>query len=102
MPTVVIRSGGQTGVDRAALDVAVRLKLPYAGWCPRGGWAEDAANPPGVLAAYPRLAETPSADPAQRTAWNVRDAHATLIVTPGADLANSRGTRFTRQMAELV
>jgi hypothetical protein len=102
MPTVVIRSGGQTGVDRAALDVAVRLGRAYAGWCPRGGWAEDFTNPPGLLVPYPRLAETPSADPAQRTAWNVRDAHATLILGPGTDLANSRGTRFTRQMAELV
>src|SRR5438105_4655074 len=36
-----IRSGGQTGVDRAALDAAVLTGRPYEGWCPKGGWAED-------------------------------------------------------------
>ncbi len=101
MPVVVLRSGGQTGVDRAALDFAVRRGWPYAGWCPRGGWAEDFPDPPGLLAAYPRLAETPSADPAERTAWNVRDAHATLILARG-ELSQSPGTVLTRQLAEAV
>jgi len=36
-----MRSGGQTGVDRAALDAAVLMGRPYEGWCPKGGWAED-------------------------------------------------------------
>ena len=48
--TLTIISGGQSGVDRAALDAAVALAVPYAGWCPRGGWAEDFPEPPGVLA----------------------------------------------------
>ncbi len=78
-----IVSGGQTGADRAALDVAIALDLPYGGWCPRGGWAEDLTRPPGLLARYPGLAETPSADPAQRTRWNVRDSDATVILTAG-------------------
>ena len=56
--------GGQTGVDRAALDVAIELGIPYSGWCPKGGWAEDLAAPPGLLAKYPRLKETPLPDPA--------------------------------------
>jgi hypothetical protein len=34
-------SGGQTGVDRAVLDVAIECGLEYDGWCPKGGWAED-------------------------------------------------------------
>ena len=34
-------SGGQTGVDRAVLDVAVERGIAYGGWCPKGGWAED-------------------------------------------------------------
>ena len=38
---LTIVSGGQTGVDRAALDVAIELGIPYRGWCPKGGWAED-------------------------------------------------------------
>jgi putative molybdenum carrier protein len=99
MLLVVIRSGGQTGADRAALDYAVRRGLPYAGWCPRGGWAEDFPDPPGLLAVYPRLTETPAADPAERTAWNVRDSHATLILTRG-DPGRSPGTLLTRQLAE--
>src|SRR3974390_1047297 len=36
-----IASGGQTGVDRAALDIACELGIAYRGWCPKGGWAED-------------------------------------------------------------
>ena len=40
---LTIVSGGQTGVDRAALDVAIELGIPYRGWCPKGGWAEDHA-----------------------------------------------------------
>ncbi len=102
MVPVVIRTGGQTGVDRAALDLAIRRGLPYGGWCPRGGWAEDYPTAPGLLAAYPRLTETPSADPAQRTAWNARDSHATLILVRGGGLIRSSGTVLTRQAAELV
>src|ERR1700726_1211464 len=68
-----IRSGGQTGVDRAALDAAVLTGRPYEGWCPKGGWAEDFLHPPGLLTIYPHLIETPSESPEQRTDWNVRD-----------------------------
>ena len=55
-------SGGQSGVDRAALDVAIARGMPYGGWCPKGGWAEDFPEPPGLLAEYPHLAETPSTE----------------------------------------
>ena len=58
-----IVTGGQTGVDRAALDAAIELGIPYGGWCPKGGWAEDLPEPPGLLALYPNLRETPDADP---------------------------------------
>jgi hypothetical protein len=60
-------SGGQTGVDRAVLDVAAARGIAYGGWCPKGGWAEDCPQPLGLLAKYPLLTETPLADPAQRT-----------------------------------
>jgi hypothetical protein len=99
---LVIRSGGQSGVDRAALDVAIARDLPYTGWCPRGGWAEDLTMPPGVLARYPSLAETPSSEPAQRTAWNVRDSHASLMICREADLDASDGTRFGVVCAQVV
>jgi len=77
-----LRSGGQTGVDRGALDAALTSAadtgLLVRGWCPRGRLAED-----GVIDGRYPLTETPGADPAQRTAWNVRDADATLILHRG-------------------
>jgi hypothetical protein len=92
-------SGGQSGVDRAALDVALALGIPYGGWCPSGGWAEDCPEPPGVLAEYPQLAETPSADPAQRTEWNVRDADACLIIADAGGPEVSAGTVLAGELA---
>jgi hypothetical protein len=92
-PRVV--SGGQTGVDRAALEAALALGIGIGGWCPRGRGAEDGPIPPS----YP-LAETPRQDPAERTEWNVRDCDATLILQRGrldggsalaAQLARRRG-----------
>jgi hypothetical protein len=91
-----IVSGGQTGVDRAALDVAIALGIRYGGWVPLGGWAEDRPEPPGLLASYPELQETPSAEPAQRTRWNVRDSDATLVVSDGSV---SRGTALAIAVA---
>jgi hypothetical protein len=98
IPFTVI-SGGQTGVDRAALDVAIEKFIPYGGWCPRGGWAEDLLEPPGLLARYPLLKETPLADPAQRTDWNVRDADAVLILSATGGVAASHGTALARERA---
>jgi hypothetical protein len=96
---VKLISGGQSGVDRAALDVALDRGIAYGGWCPKGGWAEDFPEPPGVLARYPRLVETPSADPAQRTEWNVRDADACLIVAEADGPEVSSGTVLAGDMA---
>jgi hypothetical protein len=92
-------SGGQTGVDRAVLDVAVERGIDYGGWCPKGGWAEDLPAPPGLLAKYPRLQATPLADPAQRTDWNVRDADACMIVIAVGGLAVSKGTALAEELA---
>ncbi len=97
---MIVVSGGQTGVDRAALDVAVRLGIPYAGWCPKGGLAEDYPDPPGLLAVYPGLVETPSAEFAERTRWNVRDSDATLVLTIGDALARSSGTNVALAYAD--
>jgi hypothetical protein len=80
-------SGGQTGVDRAALDAAMRVGLPCGGWCPRGRRAEDGTIDPR----YP-LEETPSEDYSQRTEWNVRDSDGTLVLTRGEPTG---GTAFT-------
>jgi hypothetical protein len=94
-----IISGGQTGVDRAALDEAIARGMAWGGWCPKGGWAEDLLEPPGLLGAYPHLRETPDAHPLQRTEWNVRDSNAALIITDSAGLAASIGTRRAHEWA---
>jgi hypothetical protein len=69
-----IVSGGQTGVDRAALDAAQVAGIEVGGWCPAGRRAED-----GIIAPRYPLKETPSSAYAQRTAWNVRDSDGTLV-----------------------
>jgi hypothetical protein len=84
-------SGGQTGVDRAALDVALDLHVPCGGWCPKGRRAEDGS----LDARYP-LMETPWWGYPQRTEWNVRDSDGTLVLTCGLP---DRGTRLTIELA---
>ena len=90
-----LRSGAQSGVDRAALDTAKAHGIKICGWCPKGGWAEDYPEPPGVLALYPELQEVPSKEPEQRTIWNVRGSDATLIICPRD--TGSSGTDLTEQ-----
>jgi hypothetical protein len=93
-----IRSGGQTGVDRAALDTAKALGVEIVGWVPKGGIAEDFLEPPGILAGYPELRETPCQKVGQRTVRNVRDADATLIIV--TEEVTSPGTSLTITTAE--
>jgi hypothetical protein len=88
-----IISGGQTGVDRAALDFAIQSGFAHGGWCPRGRLAED-----GVIPPIYRLRETDSAAYDERTEKNVLDSEATLIVTRAKEL--SGGTTFTKTCAE--
>jgi hypothetical protein len=87
----LIVSGGQTGVDRAALDAGLAVGLAIGGWCPRGRWAED-----GTIASHYPLREAASDDPAERTRLNVRDSDATLILTLGEPDA---GTQLTIEIA---
>jgi hypothetical protein len=89
--TLKIISGGQTGVDRAALDVALELGLPCGGWCPKGRRSE--AGP--IPERYP-LEATATADYPERTEANVRAADATLILTRGRP---DRGTALTYKLA---
>ncbi len=89
-----IVSGGQTGVDRAALDVARELGLPCGGWIPRGRRAED-----GRLAAIYPMRETESREYAPRTRLNVRDSDATLILTRGRPTG---GTALTAECARAL
>lgn len=92
VPVAQIWSGGQTGIDRAALDVALELGIVHGGWIPTGRLAEDGVVP----SKYDRLRETGSADYAVRTSWNVRDTDGTLIISRGP-LAG--GSLHTRQVA---
>lgn len=91
-------SGGQSGVDRAVLEVAVAVGAPYGGWCPAGGWAEDLPDPPGLVGRYPGLRPTPTREPARRTVWNVRDSDALLVITRAR--VSSSGTSIAVAEAE--
>ena len=81
-------SGGQTGADRAALDVALELGLDHGGWAPKGRAAED-----GPLPDRYRVRETPSEDPAERTERNVAGSDATLLISHGPLTGGSELTR---------
>lgn len=87
-----IVSGGQTGVDRAALDVAIHLGVPHGGWSPRGRRAED-----GPLEPIYQLQETKSANYTERTEKNVIDSDGTLILYLRP---LSGGTLLTLQLAQ--
>lgn len=87
-----IISGGQTGVDRGALDAAMALGFEVGGWCPRGRRAEDGVIP----SAYDFLVEATSRDYRQRTEWNVRDADVTVILFDGITLG--RGSWLTHRL----
>jgi hypothetical protein len=97
-----IVSGGQTGVDRAALDVAIERGIAYGGWCPKGGWAEDMPSPPGLLSVYPDLRATPEADPSQRTEWNVRDSDRLMVLIDSAWRGVSKGTGLAIDTAKAL
>lgn len=87
-----IVSGGQTGADRAALNVAIHFGIPHGGWCPRGRLAED-----GIIDSRYQLTETSSEDAAQRTEWNVRDSDGTVIFSIAEEL--SGGSAKTQDFA---
>lgn len=86
-----IVSGGQTGADRAALDVAIDMDIDHGGWVPRGRRTES-----GALDERYRLRETESPDYEERTRRNVRDADGTLILSHGR---LSGGSAYTRTCA---
>jgi hypothetical protein len=75
MRVIKIVSGGQTGVDRAALDAALEIGTQCGGWCPEGRLAEDGAIPPR----YP-LAELKDSGYKERTLQNVIDSDGTVII----------------------
>jgi hypothetical protein len=92
-------SGGQTGVDQAALRAAMELDYRIGGWCPPGRVCEDGKIPPE----YPlnetkseRSSQAMNIPRSQRTEYNVRDSDATLVLKP-TDIQNDPGTGWTIQ-----
>lgn len=83
-----IVSGGQTGADRAALDIAAELGLATGGWIPRGRRAEDGTVPQR----YQSLVEAESESYYQRTELNVRDSDATVVFSFGPPTGGSAVT----------
>ncbi|MAG58292.1 MAG: molybdenum cofactor carrier [Planctomycetes bacterium] len=91
LPLRRVISGGQTGVDRGALDAAIAASFPHGGMCPRERRAED-----GPIPERYDLTESGSPEYPIRTERNVADADATLILTVGAPTG---GTRLTVSIA---
>ena len=87
MQVLKVISGGQTGVDQAALDVAIRKGLAHGGWCPLGRLCET-----GTIPEKYQLSPTDSQDYAERTERNVVDSDGTLVLHRGAP---SGGTAWT-------
>jgi hypothetical protein len=85
-----IISGGQTGADRAALDVAIKLGIPHGGWIPKGRKTED-----GTLPQKYKLQEMTTDSYPARTEQNVKDSDGTLIISRGK---LSGGSDYTRKM----
>jgi len=101
-----IVTGGQTGVDQAALEAAMSLGLDYGGWCPEGRAAENGEIPKE----YVKLKVIPKecyqedkedkqhlASRAARTKKNIEDSDATLIIVPQYPIPDAikDGTKLT-------
>ena len=103
-------SGGQTGVDQAALWAAHSCGMDVGGWCPPGRVCED-----GIIPAHLELAETPKdrseltpdVPRSLRTEWNVRDSDATLIlylvlpIDPGTKATRTFCFKYDRPLLEV-
>ncbi len=90
-PGLTIITGGQTGVDTAAIKAAVKMDIPFKGWVPRG-----LTNEIGIISEEyrPFLRETPSTINAQRTEWNMRDADGVLTILKGLPESAKGGTQW--------
>lgn len=86
-----IISGGQTGADQAALDVAIKLGISHGGWIPKGRLTEN-----GMLDDKYHLKEMETASYNTRTEQNVIDSDGTLIISHGK---LTGGSEYTRDMA---
>lgn len=89
MIPLTIISGGQTGVDRGALDGALAEGFACGGWCPANRQAED-----GIIPEYYPLTPLADAGYRWRTRQNVMDSDATVIIFYG-EIRTPSGTALT-------
>jgi hypothetical protein len=90
-----IISGGQTGCDQAALDVAIKRAIEHGGWCPKGRISEY-----GIIPEKYNLLETESHEVEQRTRRNIEESDGTLVFVPQLPLEIKDGTRLTIEYAQ--
>jgi hypothetical protein len=88
-----IISGGQTGADRAAIDLAIKLNIPHGGWIPKGRKTES-----GPLPLTYRLKEMDTTDYPSRTRQNILASHGTVILSRGK---LTRGSELTQVFAKV-
>ena len=81
---IKIISGGQTGVDRAALDAAIELGIKHGGFCPKGRRSEE-----GIIPSKYIMSETETDDYSERTLRNVQFSDSTLILHRGEIIGGS-------------
>lgn len=92
-----IISGGQTGVDQAALQAAIYTGIEHGGWCPPGRVCENGEIPNRFILKETPLERDPSAPNiprSQRTIWNIRDSEGALIFSTGNNLEKDKGTQL--------
>jgi hypothetical protein len=104
---LTIVSGGQTGVDQAALRAAQDTALSCGGWCPPGRECEGGVIParfPMRETERERSTRAPTVPRSLRTERNVRDADATLILRPvvGPGSTADAGTEWAARCAEVL
>ena len=84
-------SGGQTGIDRGALDACLKEDFPCGGWCPAGRLAED-----GIIHKKYPLLETNTPRYNERTLKNIMDSDGTLIIST---MPITGGTKLTADLS---
>jgi len=89
-----IISGGQTGADRAAIDLAIKLSIPHGGWISKGRKTES-----GPLPLKYKLREMDTYDYPSRTKQNIIDSHGTVILSKGR---LSGGSALTKSFSKVV
>jgi hypothetical protein len=87
-----IISGGQTGADQAALDVAIEMGVPHGGWVPLGRMTEK-----GRLPSRYKMQEINAIDYDQRTELNIVDSDGTLLFGKGS---LKGGSALTKKLAK--